>query len=608
MNSAFRRAIRERFGLKVLLAVAAGIIVSLAVFTAVMAVREGDRLKKGLKDRGETFASLLAQGSVIGIFSENEELLRQAAAGVLAAHDVVAVSMYSGDLRPLYRGAGGSTLRNASVITAPETVGPSTDETDESIEIVLPVTSALPVERDETLYFGPSGGKAAARVLGCVQVVLSKESYRREVNALIVRNALLMGTFVLMSLFIVALSVRRVLRPLARLTENVKAFEKGIAVDPAPVETQDEIGRLASALNDMVSARRSAEASLRESEERYRRLVELSPDAIYVQQEGSIVFINQTGAHLMGAAGPASVIGNSTDDLLDEESRKPVAERMRQVENEGVLLTPFPVLYRRPDGITVEAEMTAAPFLFRGKQAALVIARDVTERRGLEEKVRAYEKELYTVAAEMSAMEARIEERERYQIAADLHDYVGQNLVLAQFKLGALARSVTTPVDARRIDELRDVIARTIQYTRTLTVELSPPDLAEIGLSAAVEALAEGFARAYGIEIEVADRAGRTELGQEARYLLYRNVRELLVNVVKHADATTAQVSLYRSGERFAITVADNGTGFDLADAVGEKSGFGFFAIRERMERMNGTCEISSTSDSGTMVTLTIPA
>jgi PAS domain S-box-containing protein len=614
MSSAFSRAFRERFAVKVLLAFAVGIVVSLAVFTVVTVLREGDRLKQGLRERGETYASFLSQGAVIGIFSENEDLLRQAASGVLAARDVVTVSLYNEDLKLLYRGTGTSALRGtlsgpaAAPSPVPGSLTPRTVETDGVIEVVLPVTSALPAGRDEALYFGPAEGEASARVLGYVQVVLSKASYRKDIFEIILRNVLLMAAFVVMSLLIVAFTVRRVLRPLERLTAKVKAFQQGTFVEPAPVETRDEVGRLAAALNDMVAARRAAEESLRESEDRYRRLVELSPDAIYVEQDGAIVFINQAGAGLLGADVPSKVVGWRSAERLDAGSRELIGDRMRQVEAEGATLSPFPVRYRRPDGSAVEAEVTAAPFLFRGRRAALVIARDVTERKDLEDKVSAYEKELYAVAAEMTAMEARIEERERYQIAADLHDFVGQNLVLMQFRLGALARSLRSPDDLRRIEELREVIGRTIQYTRTLTVELSPPDLAEIGLSAAVEALAAGFSRAYGIRIAVRDDAGKQQLDRETRYLLYRNVRELLVNMVKHSGATEATVSLARSGDRLRIAVNDNGRGFYPPETPGEKGGFGLFAVRERMERIGGACEIDARPGAGMTVVLTVPA
>jgi PAS domain S-box-containing protein len=605
MISAITRAIRERFGVKILLAFTVGIVVSLSVYTTVVAMRESDRLRQALTERGEAFAGFLSQGAVIGIFSENADLLRQEARGVVMERDVAAVAMFNADGKLLYRERGVAARRDGHDVLVPPAGAARIVESSGAITVVLPVTGEQEATRDDSIYFGPHAASAPGRTLGYVEVVLGKASYRREILSILLRHVLLMAAFIVMSLFLVAFTVRRVLRPLGRLTDTVKAFEKGMPVEPAPVETQDEVGRLAAALNDMVAARRAAEGSLRESEDRYRRLVELSPDAIYVQQEGVIVFINQSGAGLLGAAGPSAVVGRGSADCLEAGSRESVGNRLQEVETGGTTLSPFPIRYRRPDGSAVEAEVTAAPFLFRGRNAALVIARDITERKDLEKKVRNYEKELYAVAAEMTAMEARIEERERYQIAADLHDFVGQNLVLVQFKLGALARNLASPDDLRRIEELREVIAQTIQYTRSLTVELSPPDIAEIGLSAAVAAMAEVFSRAYGVRIAVSDEAGRQHLDRESRYLLYRNIRELLVNMVKHARATEATVSLSRRGGMLRISVADNGRGFEPEESGSGKPGFGLFAIRERMERIGGTCDINSVPGAGTTVTLT---
>jgi signal transduction histidine kinase len=477
MISAITRAVRERFGIKILLAFTVGIVVSLSVFTTIVALRESDRLRGALLERGEAYAGLLAEGAVIGIFSENAELLRQAARGVVAARDVVAVGMYNADGKLLYAEPGTPEKRHGFAplrVAGEPTETPRTMDASDSVAILFPVLSAPPAARDDSIYFGPDKAASPRRTLGYVQVVLSKASYRKEILSIVLRNVLLMAAFIVMSLFIVAFTVRRVLRPLERLTDQVRAFRQGMSVEPAPVETRDEVGRLAAALNEMVAARRAAE------------------------------------------------------------------------------------------------------------------------------------KELYAVAAEMTAMETRIEERERYQIAADLHDFVGQNLVLTQFKLGALARCLASPDDQRRIEELREVIDRTIQYTRSLTVELSPPNLAEIGLSAAVEAMAEGFSRAYGVRISVRDHAGKQQLDREARYLLYRNIREMLVNVVKHSRATEATVSLSLSGDRLRIAVADNGRGFELQEVENEKGGFGLFAIRERMERIGGACEIDARPGGGTTVVLTV--
>jgi signal transduction histidine kinase len=233
--------------------------------------------------------------------------------------------------------------------------------------------------------------------------------------------------------------------------------------------------------------------------------------------------------------------------------------------------------------------------------------RDVTERKGMEEKIKAYQKELYSVAEEMSSLESRIEERERRLIAADLHDYVGQNLVVSQFKLAAVRKYALTPEVASHLGEIRELIGQAIEFTRSLTVELNPPILVEIGLQAAIESLAKGFEKNHGIPVTIEDDGWPKETDEDVRYQLFRSVRELLMNVVKHSRASSVCISLARYRNNIHIVVSDDGIGFDGADAVRKKHGFGLFTIRERMKKAGGYCEIESKPGSGTTVILTAP-
>jgi signal transduction histidine kinase len=267
----------------------------------------------------------------------------------------------------------------------------------------------------------------------------------------------------------------------------------------------------------------------------------------------------------------------------------------------------LPVRYLLPNGTAVDAEAAAAPFAFQGQNAVLVIARDITERKGLEEMVRTYQRELLDAEHAMISLESRVEERERHLIAADLQDYVGQNLVLLQFRLGALQKGLSEPETLRALEDLRELIGQTIQYTRSLTVELSPPVLFEIGFTAAVETLAEGFRKSHGLSVTVADDGLSDDIPADVRNLLFRSVRELLMNVVKHARARTVSILLRRTDGQLTVTVADDGAGFDASTATGTKAGFGLFSIRERMKRMNGSCAIDSRPGSGTTIVLAVP-
>ncbi len=217
------------------------------------------------------------------------------------------------------------------------------------------------------------------------------------------------------------------------------------------------------------------------------------------------------------------------------------------------------------------------------------------------------EESLRSVVSEMSLMESRIEERERHLIAADLHDFVGQNLAVLVFKLAALRKTLSSPDVIGHVEEIREIIGRTIQYTRSLTVELSPPVLSEIGLEAAVESLAEGIQKTHGIRISIGDDGRLKQADRETRYLLFRIVRELLMNIVKHAKASSVKICLAGDEDTMHIGVEDNGIGFDAVTGVGRDSGFGLFTIRERLKRLGGYFAIDSRSGSGTQVILSVP-
>jgi signal transduction histidine kinase len=154
------------------------------------------------------------------------------------------------------------------------------------------------------------------------------------------------------------------------------------------------------------------------------------------------------------------------------------------------------------------------------------------------------------------------------------------------------------------------LLEQTLEDTRTLTFELSPPILYELGLVAALQWLGEELSRRHGIKIVVDGGGLRSDgLGDDLRSLLFRSVRELLINVVKHAQASAARVSIRAVDGSVRVTVADDGHGFNPAAAAegDAQGGFGLFSMRTRLEEIGGKVEISSVPESGTRVTLSAP-
>jgi signal transduction histidine kinase len=204
-------------------------------------------------------------------------------------------------------------------------------------------------------------------------------------------------------------------------------------------------------------------------------------------------------------------------------------------------------------------------------------------------------------AASRAAEEA--EARERRSLARDLHDAVSQSLSLARTKLAVLRDAPEGSDVAARLREIESLIADADEGTRTLTFRLSPPTLHDVGLAAAARWLAEDLERRFGLHVAVSDDDLPKPLAAEAREALYRSLRELLINVARHARTDKASVGLTREDHALAVTVEDGGIGFDPA----ANRGFGLVSVRERIEGLGGRLEIESGPHRGTRVCMVAP-
>jgi len=237
------------------------------------------------------------------------------------------------------------------------------------------------------------------------------------------------------------------------------------------------------------------------------------------------------------------------------------------------------------------------------KLYSMAILTDITERKQAEKKFLEHRAQLKSLASELSLAE----ERERHRLATNLHDQISQALVISRIKLQALHASVPSADIAGSLDEVCDNLDRIIQNTRTLTFDLSSPILYELGFEAAVsEWLEEQIEKQHGIKTHFKDDGRPKPLQDDIQILLFRNVRELLINIVKHARAKNVKVSICRIRQQISISVEDDGIGFDHSE-LSSSSGFGIFSIRERLEQLAGHIEIESKPGRGSKITMTAP-
>ncbi|MFB3788692.1 MAG: two-component regulator propeller domain-containing protein [bacterium] len=216
-----------------------------------------------------------------------------------------------------------------------------------------------------------------------------------------------------------------------------------------------------------------------------------------------------------------------------------------------------------------------------------------------------YQQQLQSFASEMSL----IEERDRRQIAGELHDRIGHGLAACQMLIQTIQRNHHSPETTALLQKTLAMLEQTIQDARTLTFEISPPVLYELGLEPALEWLAEQMEREHGMRVELRDDNQYKPLTEDARGVLFRAVRELLFNVRKHAKTSRAAVDVRWTGSQVRVTVTDHGAGFDFqALSTKQKHSFGLFSIRERIEYLGGRFECHSRPGEGTRIVLELPA
>jgi len=230
---------------------------------------------------------------------------------------------------------------------------------------------------------------------------------------------------------------------------------------------------------------------------------------------------------------------------------------------------------------------------------------DITERKLAEETIARYQQELRSLALEVNLAQ----EQERRRLAIELHDQISQPLVLSRMRVQALRKAMPEEKAARALQQISTQLEELIGLTSTLTFELSPPVLYELGLTAAIEWYAERLSTEYHLEISITSDPDLPPLPTELRMLLFRMLQELLMNVVKHAHATQAQVTLTMESDEVRAMVRDDGVGMvktELREAHAS-GGFGLFSIQERARYCDGSLTIESAPGCGTCVTIRLP-
>ena len=370
-----------------------------------------------------------------------------------------------------------------------------------------------------------------------------------------------------------------------------------------------------------ISERRRTEKALRESEERYSRLIESAQDVIFsLTPDGRIAAVNPAFEKITGWR-RTDWLGKPFAPLI-HPSEAAVAEERFYAVLQGKQPGIWEYRMRKADGQYTVGEFTVARELQHGKPVgAYAIGRDIYQRKMTEEALRQSEEYFRALYHEAQVMQDKlrdlstrilhVQEEERKRISRELHDEVGQALTAISVTLAALRRNGATRNNgiSRKVAIIQRLLAGTMENVHRFARELRPAMLDELGLLPALRSHVKSFSARTGLQVRFSADPCAEKLDGEQKTALFRSAQESLNNVAKHARASRVKILLRPSDNGIYMEISDNGKSFCASPETDgrEKGRLGLLGMQERARLVNGQFSISPLLGRGTTVRVNIP-
>jgi signal transduction histidine kinase len=358
-----------------------------------------------------------------------------------------------------------------------------------------------------------------------------------------------------------------------------------------------------------ITERQRAEEVLRQSEERFRRLVEVMPVAVYVcDTSGIIQRYNTRAVELWGRepqAGDTAQRYCGSLRLYDPDGTcVPHQEsKMAEVLRTGIEARDLEIVIERPDGSCVTVLVNIVPL--RNGDGALIGAmncfQDITERKRSQTELQRSFGQLRALARRLQS----VREEERKRVARELHDQLGQDLTAIKIDVSSLLHELA-PDKQQQSEALFRLIDQTIESVRRISAELRPGILDALGLMAAVEWAAEEFQSRARTKCRLDLPQDDVFVDRELATAFFRILQETLTNVARHANATEVDVRLAKEDDSLTLEVHDNGKGIS-EEQLSADSSLGILGMRERALLLRGEVTIHGGPGEGTTVRVRIP-
>jgi signal transduction histidine kinase len=314
-------------------------------------------------------------------------------------------------------------------------------------------------------------------------------------------------------------------------------------------------------------------------------------------------------------------LGQSLDVLLPHRFREIHRQHMGRFAESAqqtlIMSERQPVFGLRKDGTEFPLVASISRLDMEGEKIFTAILRDITEEMRAKEELRRSHDELEVRVEERTAELQKLSNRlvhlqdeERRRIARELHDGTTQSLVALNMDLAAITKILPTPDPKvqHKLDEAKELVKRCMDEIRTVSYLLHPPLLDDVGLELALQTYVEGFRTRSGIQVNLQLLQGLGRLPKETEVAIFRIVQEGLANIHRHAQSSTANITLGLDAGNLKLEIADQGRGIPLAVLHNANAaGVGLPGMRERVRQLGGRCEIES-GNGGTTIRIVLSA
>lgn len=356
-----------------------------------------------------------------------------------------------------------------------------------------------------------------------------------------------------------------------------------------------------------ITSRKSSEIELRESEHKFKMLFNNANDAVFVTQlsedktYGDFIEVNDIACNRLGYT-KDEFLNLSPSAIVSPKSIDDYTFYSNKLMEHGHVI--YEITHKAKDKKLIPVEINSHLFLFKDKRTVLSIARDITERKRVEEKLRQSSKLLRELSTHLQS----VREDERTTIAREIHDELGQVLTALKIHISLLGNKLNkNQLELlERINTLNNLVDNLVESVQKISSKLRPGILDELGLFAAIEWQTEEFEKLTGIKCALVLPTQEPELDNQRSTAIFRILQEALTNITRHSSANKVNISLLFNFSNIILEIKDNGKGI-TNEQIKDFRSLGIHGMEERAMVLGGQFLIEGLAGRGTVLKVEIP-